>query len=146
MKIVQFKMDDLHDWFFKIAQKMNQPTEDSPYVSPKKRELESPVKSRPFFSPEPSPTYKGSFAQSNSIYGFKEHNTDNTSFNASSIKEVPTDWLLKFVLLCAEVESLRKKVGDKQAKMESMRTSIASKTNQSNATIINGLASSRSST
>lgn len=53
---------------------------------------------------------------------------------------------MKFVLLCVEVEALRKKVGDKQAKMESMRSSIASKTrDSSNSTLINGLNTSQSS-
>ena len=52
---------------------------------------------------------------------------------------------MKFVLLCVEVETLRKKVGDKQAKMESLKSSIASK-NNSATTIINGLTTSQSST
>jgi hypothetical protein len=34
---------------------------------------------------------------------------------------------MRHVLLCAEVESLRKRVGDKNAKVESMRNSIVTR-------------------
>ena len=105
MKIAQFKIDDLQEWFFKIAQRLSQPLEESPYPSPKKVQAMSPVKTRPFYSPDPSPSYRSGYAQSSSIFGFKEHSTESTNFNAQPInntshKDIPTDWLLKFVLLC----------------------------------------------
>ena len=126
-----------------MGQKLNQSIEYSPSESPRRREAQSPVKSRPFFSPEPIPTYHNHYAKSTSFLAMKEPQTE-TNISCTSIKDVPAEWLLRFVLLCAEVEALRKKVGDKQAKVESMKSSIASKPN-SNSTFINGLQSSHSS-
>ena len=67
----------------------------------------SPIKTRPFYSPDPSPSYRSGFAQSSSIYGFKEHSTDNNNMNLHSTntshKDIPVDWLMKFVFLCVEV-------------------------------------------
>lgn len=107
LRVVEQRYQELYDWFQHHAH-LSSPSPDPtpPRTSPRRD--------------SPDRNYQ------QSLFGFpasprdvREQGIENVHRGNSevSLKELPGEWLVRWVLLCAEVESLRKKVGDKNAKM-----------------------------